>query len=144
LVFIPNGERTSASDAEIERRFLVAMRLLQQPESEVRDLLSQDYSHGDQPLGLTYTYFLFVSGHGSYNLRLPEPMIQRILTDYRSLDLTAELSQRRLDYVYGRGLEQPATVPGWTFRHVYGNAYGNVWRVSRANPENATSIDKTP
>jgi hypothetical protein len=131
LVFVPNGERTSATDVEIERRFLIAMRLLQRSEREVHDLLAQDYAHGDQPLGLTYTYFLFVSGHGSYNLGLPEPELERIMADYRRVDLTRELGQWRVDYVYGRDSETPAVVPGWSFRRAYGNAFGTVWGVSR-------------
>jgi hypothetical protein len=131
-VFVPNGERTSASDAEIERRFLIAMRLLQRADGEVYDLLAQDYSRGDPPLGLTYTYFLFVSGHGSYNLGLPEPTLERIVTDYRVLDLPSELGQWRVDYIYGRGSESPATLPGWSLHWVYGNNYGNVWRITRA------------
>jgi hypothetical protein len=140
LVFVPNGERTSATDAEIERRFLIAMRLLQRPEREVHDLLAQDYFHGDPPLGLTYTYFLFVSGHGSYNLGLPEAQLERIMADYRRLDLTRELGQWRVDYVYGRDSETPAVVPGWSFRRAYGNAFGNVWGVTRDTAETGGKV----
>jgi hypothetical protein len=132
LVFVPNGERTSAGDVEIERRFLVAMRLLQRPETEVHDLLAQDYTHGDPPLGLTYTYFLFVSGNNSYDLRLPESVLTPILANYRQLDLARELGERRLDYIYGRGSERPRPLHGWKFRRVYGNDYGTVWRVGRS------------
>jgi hypothetical protein len=127
LLFVPNGERTSANDAEIERRFLIAMRLLQHPETDVRDLLARDYLHGDQPLGLTYTYFLFVSGNQSYNMALPGSKLTPLLEDYRGLDLASELGRWRLNYVYGNGSETPAVVPGWSFRRVYGNEFGNVW-----------------
>jgi hypothetical protein len=128
-VFVPNGERTSVNDAEIERRFLIAMRLLQLPEREVHDLLAKDHRQGDQPLGLTYTYFLFVSGYGSYNLGLPASTIERILAEYRQLDVARELEKRRVNYVYASGVERPATVPGWNLRRMYGNPYGNVWRI---------------
>jgi hypothetical protein len=131
LLFVPNGERTSAGDIEVERRFLIAMRLLDRPEDEVHDLLAQDYSHGEQPLGLTYTYFLFVSGNGSYNLGLPEALLAPILADYRQLDLARELSQRRLNYIYVQGVERPTAVPGWNFRWAYGNGYGNIWESNR-------------
>jgi hypothetical protein len=131
LVFVPNGERTSASDDEIERRFLVAMQLLRRPPEDVYNLLAQDVRQGVPPLGLTYTYYLFVSGHGSYNLRLSDATLERILTDYRQLDLAGELSQRRVDYVYGRGTETPAAVAGLSHHWLYGNSYGNVWRIER-------------
>ncbi|MDQ6672220.1 MAG: hypothetical protein M3069_16000 [Chloroflexota bacterium] len=132
LLFVPNGERTSTSDAEVQRRFIVGMRLLQRPEGQVHDLLAQDAAHGEPPLGLTYTYFLFVSGNGSQDLRLPEAQLPPILADYRELELARELAGRRLDYIYGRGAERPATVPGWTFRWAYGNQFGNVWEAVRS------------
>jgi hypothetical protein len=111
------------------------MRLLQRPQRDVYELLTQDHAHGDRPLGLTYTYFLFVSGNGSYNLRLPEFRLAPALAEYRQLNVAHELKQRRLNYVYGRGDERPAEVPGWTFRWVYGNAFGNIWKVERAADE---------
>jgi hypothetical protein len=132
LVFVPNGERTSAGDREIARRFLIAMRLLQLPETTVHDLLAQDASHGDPPLGLTYTYFLFVSGNGSDELRMPEATLTPLLAEYRQLDLARELAQTRLNYIYGRGTQEPVAVPGLTFRWVYGDPYGTVWEVVRA------------
>lgn len=144
LVYVPNGERTSASDNEIEQRFLTATRLLQVPEKQVYELLAQDAAHGDPPLGLTYTYFLFVSGNRSYNLGMPEAALRPILTEYRQLDLAHELGRFRLDYIYGRGKQYPAPVTGWTFRLVYENPYGNVWEVARAMPEiRATSTKGT-
>ncbi len=144
LVFVPNGERTSASDTEIERRFLTAMRLLQRPEADVHALLAQDYSQGDQPLGLTYTYFLFVSGNGSYNLRLPEMTLKPMLAYYRQLDLAHELERSRLDYIYARGPESPAPVRGWGFERVYANAYGTVWQVTRAGTEARDGVAAHP
>jgi len=128
---VPNGERSSASDEEIERRFLVAMRLLQRPAADVHDLLAHDVSQGDPPLGLTYTYFLFVSGHGSYDLRLDDATLERVVTDYQQLDLATELGKRRVDYVLGRGAESPAAVPGWDWSWMYGNADTNLWRIER-------------
>jgi len=138
LLFVPNGERTSAGDVEVQRRFLIAMRLLGRPEGDVHDLLAQDFAHGDQPLGLTYTYFLFVSGNGSYNLGMPEAELPKILAEYRQLELAPELGARRLNYVYSRGPERPTEVPGWSFRQVYGNDYGIVWQ---ANPIAAGASD---
>jgi hypothetical protein len=140
LVFVPNGERTSAGDAEIERRFLIAMRLLQRPQHDVQELLAQDHAHGDHPLGLTYTYFLFVSGNGSYDLRLPESKLVPTLARYREMNLAHELEQRRLDYVYGHSDERPAAVPGWIFRWVYGNTFGNVWQVERATDNAGNNV----
>jgi hypothetical protein len=135
LVFLPNGERTSAGDLEIQQRFLIAMRLLQRPETDVHDLLAQDFNHGDQPLGLTYTYFLFVSGNGSQNLRLPEAALTPILAQYRLLDLARDIGERRLNYIYARGAERPAWVRGWSFRWVYGNDFGNVWEAAHTRAE---------
>jgi hypothetical protein len=125
-VFVPNGERTSASNQEIAERFLIAMKLLQHSDNDVRALLAQDVEHGDPPLGLTYTYFLFL---GTDNWRLPDSEIDRLLLKYRNLDLSQELAQRRVNYVYGRGGEQPTSVPGWTFRDAYSDAYGVLWQV---------------
>jgi hypothetical protein len=125
-VFVPNGERTSASNQEIGERFLIAMKLLGHSEDDVRALLAQDVAHGEPPLGLTYTYFLFL---GTNQWRLPDWQIDAMLIEYRWLDLSRELDKRRLDYVYARGREQPQTVPGVRFIEAYADTYGHVWRV---------------
>ncbi|MBV9597054.1 MAG: hypothetical protein JOZ87_09320 [Chloroflexi bacterium] len=125
-VFVPNGERTSASSQEIGERFLIAMKLLGHSEDDVRALMAQDVQHGDPPLGLTYTYFLFL---GTDNWRLPESQIDSMLEEFRKLDLNQELGQRRVNYVYGRGDEQPRAVSGYTFREAYSDTYGKLWQV---------------
>jgi hypothetical protein len=130
-VFVPNGERTSASNDEIAERFLIAMKLLNHSEGDVRALLAQDAQHGEPPLGLTYTYFLFL---GTDDWRLPDSQIDAIVTRYRQLDLNTELTRRKLDYVYGRDGEQPITVPGWTFRETYTDAYGALWQAQSVAP----------
>jgi len=130
-VFVPNGERTSASNQEIGDRFLVAMKLLGHSESDVRTLLAQDVDHGKPPLGLTYTYFLFL---GTDQWRLPDSQINSMLAEYRGLDLPHELRVRRVDYVYGRGREQPTAVPGLSFVEAYTNNYGQVWRMEPVAP----------
>jgi hypothetical protein len=130
-VFVPNGERTSASNVEIADRFLIAMKLLNHGEGDVRALLAQDIYHGEPPLGLTYTYFLFL-GTGTW--RLPESQIDNMIGQYRALDLSTELGRRRLDYVYGLNGEQPIAVPGWTFHETYSDAYGTLWQVEPATP----------
>ena len=101
-VFVPNGERTSASNQEIGERFLIAMKLLNHSEDDVRALLSQDVDHGEPPLGLTYTYFLFL---GTDRWRLPDSQIDAMLDDYRGLDLSRELAhtQTRLRVRSWRG-----------------------------------------
>ena len=88
-VFVPNGERTSASNQEIADRFLIAMKLLNRGEGDVRALLAQDVKHGEPPLGLTYTYFLFL---GTDDWRLPDSQIDSMLAEYRALDLGTELA----------------------------------------------------
>jgi hypothetical protein len=130
-VFVPNGERTSASNQEIGDRFLIAMKLLDHSEGDVRAWLAQDVNHGEPPVGLTYTYYLFL-GTGTW--RLPDSQIDSMLAEYRSLDLSTELGRRRIDYVYGRTGEQPIVVPGWTFREAYSDPYGEVWQVAPAAP----------
>jgi hypothetical protein len=130
-VFVPNGERTSASNQEIGDRFLIAMKLLQHGDDEVRALLAQDVNHGEPPLGLTYTYFLFL---GTDRWRLPDSQIDAMIDEYHSLDLSAELGRRRFDYVYGRGGEQPKAVVGWNFHEAYADAYGELWRVEPSVP----------
>lgn len=125
-VFVPNGERTSATNQEIAQRFLIAMKLLGHSESDVRALLAQDVQHGDPPLGLTYTYFLFL---GTDNWRLPDSQIDGMLQTYRTLDLSQGLAERRLNFVYGRDGEQPMDIAGWTFREVYSDVYGKLWQV---------------
>jgi hypothetical protein len=130
-VFVPNGERTSASNQEIGMRFLIAMKLLGHSEDEVRALLSQDIAHGDPPLGLTYTYFLFL---GTDEWRSPDSEIQRMLAEYRQLDLGKELGRRRVNFVYGRAQEQPSAVSGWTFREEYADSYGGLWQAGPSAP----------
>jgi hypothetical protein len=127
-VFVPNGERTSASNQEIAQRFLVAMKLLNHSEDDVRALLAQDVKHGDPPLGLTYTYYLFL-GTGTW--RLSDSQIDSLLDDYRTLDLSQELGRRRVNYVYGRGGEKPVAVPGWAYQEAYSDAYGELWQVDQ-------------
>jgi len=133
-VFVPNGERTSASNDEIATRFLITMKLLDHSEDDIRALLAQDVFHGEPPIGLTYTYFLFL---GTDDWRLPESQIDAMLAQYRQLDLSAELTRRRVDYIYGQTGEQPIPVRGWTFHETYSDAYGEIWQaeqVERASP----------
>jgi hypothetical protein len=130
-VFVPNGERTSASNQEIATRFLIAMKLLNHPENDIRGLLAQDVFHGEPPLGLTYTYFLFL---GTDEWRLPDSQIDDMLAQYRTLDLSTELTRRRINYVYAQAGEQPIAVAGWTFDEAYSDAYGEVWRTERITP----------
>jgi uncharacterized protein (DUF2062 family) len=124
-VFVPNGERTSASTKEIGERFLIAMKLLKHNRDEVRAMLAQDRDHGEPPLGLTYTFFLFL---GVDNLRLDDAQIEAMLGRFEGLDLAQALAGRRVDYIYGRGVEVPADVRGWKFNEVYANRYGRVWQ----------------
>jgi len=105
------------------------MKLLGHSEDDVRALLIQDVDHGEPPLGLTYTYFLFL---GTDRWRLPDSQVDSMLAEYRGLDLPHELRVRRIDYVYARGAEQPRAVPGLSFVEAYANTYGQVWRVEPA------------
>jgi hypothetical protein len=130
-VFVPNGERTSASNQEIATRFLIAMKLLDHGEHDIRRLLAQDVFHGEPPLGLTYTYFLFL---GTNDWRLPDSQIDDMLAQYRRLDLSTELARRRINYVYALDGEQPIGVPGWTFHETYSDAYGEIWQAARTTP----------
>jgi hypothetical protein len=133
-VFVPNGERTSASNDEIGWRFVIAMKLLGHDESEIRALMAQDVTHGEPPIGLTYTYFLFL---GTENWRLTDTEIDRLLQQYRGLDLGKALGRWRIDYVYGRGSERPGSVPGWRFTETYADPYGSVWRLEQAAAESS-------
>lgn len=127
--FVPSGERTSANDQEVMRRFLVGMKLLDRSPEYVQSLLEMDSDHADPPLGLTYTYFLFVGGDGIINRRLPESAIAQAMAEYRQLNLKYELAKQRVDYIYARGSERPAKVDDWTFTPAYETAYGSVWHV---------------
>jgi hypothetical protein len=131
-VFVPSGERTSASNEDIGQRFLIAMKLFQHSEGDVRAVLAQDVDHGEPPLGLTYTYFLFL---GVDRWRLPDSTIDYLLSQYRTLDLSRELGRWRLDYVYGSGPEWPAEVSGWTFSEAYADGYGHLWRIEPLGAE---------
>jgi len=129
-VFVPNAERTSAPDGEIAQRFLIAMKLLQHSPGEVRALLAQDVTHGEPPVGLTYSYFLFLAPD---RWRLPDADIDRLLTAYGAIDLRSELARRRLDYVYAVGAERPADLPGWAFTPSLDTSGGHLWRVAAAS-----------
>ena len=107
------------------------MKLLNHPENDIRGLLAQDVFHGEPPLGLTYTYFLFL---GTDEWRLPDSQIDDMLAQYRTLDLSTELTRRRINYVYAQAGEQPIAVAGWTFDEAYSDAYGEVWRTERITP----------
>lgn len=131
LPFVPYGERTSASNQETERRFLVGMKVLGTDESVVRNLLAQDSDHADPPLGLTYTYFLFIGGSGIVNRRLPDAAVESAVSQFRTLDLDRELGQQRVDYLYARGSERPAQLDGWSFTQVYPTGYGSIWHIQR-------------
>ena len=108
-VFVPNGERTSAPNQEIGDRFLIAMKLLNHSESDVRRLLAQDVDHGEPPLGLTYTYFLFL---GTERWRLPDSQIDSMLAEYRGAGLASRAASppNRLCIWSRRGTA--AAVPG--------------------------------
>ena len=128
-VFVPNAERTSAPDDEIAQRFLIAMKLLQHDAGDVRALLAQDVTHGEPPLGLTYSYFLFLAPD---RWRLSDADIDRLLSSYGAIDLRTELGRWRLDYVYAVGPERPAEVPGWVFSPAFDMGDGHLWRVAAA------------
>jgi hypothetical protein len=129
--FVPCAERTSANNEEVKRRFLVGMKLLDRSPEYVQSLLTMDSDHADPPLGLTYTYFLFLGGDGIVNRRLPEHAIAQAVAEYRQLDLKSELAKQRVDYVYAQGLERPAKVDGWRFTLADETPHGSVWRVQR-------------
>jgi hypothetical protein len=129
--FVPCGERTSADNQEVQRRFLVGMKLLDRSPEYVQSLLEMDSDHADPPLGLTYTYFLFIGGDGIINRRLPDDMIAAAMAEYRQMDLKSELAKQRVDYVYARGSERPVKVDDWRFTLAYESAYGSVWHVQR-------------
>jgi len=129
--FVPNGTRSTASNEEIMHRFLMAMKLLGHSENTVRDILARDAGQGDQPLGHTYTYYLFQSSYGSINRRLPDNRIERILHDYRKIDLAHELRSVRADYVYVRKSENLQPIVGWIFTKSYANQYGTVWHFGK-------------
>lgn len=131
--FVPSGDRTGASYDEIMRRFLVGMKLLQVSPGDVRQLLAEDHDHAAPPIGLTYTYDLFTGGHGIVDWRLPDASIASALQEYEALDLSYELGQQRLDFVYTAGMSQPAQVSGWRIERMYTDAYGSVWHVSPAS-----------
>lgn len=131
--FIPNGTRTTASNEEILERFLAGEKLLGHSEEWVRAALAQDYDAGDQPLGITYVYYLFQGHYDSADRRLGDPAIDAALGKLRAMDLKDELSRFRLDYIYARGSEQPVVVSGYAFREAFHNPYGTVYRITRRN-----------
>jgi hypothetical protein len=130
---VPYGERTGVDYNEIMRRFLTGMKLLQRSPEEVRSLLVQSHEQAPLPLGLTYSYFLFVGGHGIADWRLPDNEISVALQRYQSLDLAAELGRQKVDYVYTPVGQQPASVAGWRLAQVYDSGYGVVWRLEPAS-----------
>jgi hypothetical protein len=130
---VPYGERTGVDYDEIMRRFLTGMKLLQRPPEEIRSLLAQNNQQAPPPLGLTYSYFLFVGGHGIANWRLPDNEIAVAVDRYQSLDLATELARQKVDYVYAPSGQQPASVPGWTLARVYDSGYGVLWRLEPAS-----------
>jgi hypothetical protein len=131
--FIPNGTRTTASNEEILERFLAGEKLLGHSGEWVRDALAQNTAAGDQPLGITYVYYLFQANYDSPDRRLRDSAVAAALEKFRAMDLKDELSRFRLDYIYARGSEQPVTVPGYAFRETFHSPYGTVWQITRTN-----------
>jgi len=131
--FIPNGTRTTASNAEILERFLAGEKLLGHADEWVRAALAQNADAGDQPLGITYAYYLFQSSYDSPGRRLQDAAIEAALAQFRAMDLAKELARFRLDYIYARGSEQPSAVPGYTFHEAFRSPFGTVYRIARTN-----------
>jgi hypothetical protein len=129
--FVPSGGRSTISNEEIERRFLIAMKLLGHDAEAIRQLLAQKSTGDDPSRGFTYTYYLFQAGYGQVDRGLPEDRLNRIAHHYRELDLTRELGRWRLDYVYVGRTETLQPVPGWRFERVAVTSDGGVWQVLR-------------
>lgn len=129
--FVPSGARSSASNQEIERRFLIAMKLLGHSETEVRKLLAQEASAAEPPLQLTHSFYLFLGGYGQISRRLPLKKIEGILREFRQMDLAQELGRFRANYVYRRATENLQPLPGWSFTTVYTDPYGSVAAIEK-------------
>ena len=138
-VYVPDAERSGVAYRQIERRYLIAMKLMRHSEQDLRDELGRDAFHGDPPLGLTTSYYLFGDAGGTRRRGLVEARLAEALRDYRALDLESELRRWRVDYAYARAGEVPAQVRGWTIREVYETRFGSVWRVQ---PAAATAQDQ--
>ncbi|MBV9546116.1 MAG: hypothetical protein JOY61_17235, partial [Chloroflexi bacterium] len=89
--FVAYGERTGLSYTDLMQRFLIGMKLLQTPPEHIRALLAQDHDHADPPVGLTYSYFLFIGAEGMTNWRLSDGEIDAALERYQTLNLSTDL-----------------------------------------------------
>ena len=136
--WIPNGTRTTASNAEILDRFLIGAKLTGENDQWVRTALAQSTREGNQPLGHTYIYYLFQGNYNSPDRRLGDDAIQIAIEKYRKMDLSLELPRFRLDYVYARGSAWPRVVPGYKFSELYRNPYGGIFGVERISSAGQT------
>ena len=128
--WIPNGTRTTASDREILDRFLTAAKLLRKGEPWVRYALSQGFAASDHGLGLAYVYYLFQANYDSPDRRLRPPAVERAIARYREIDLSHDLRQFRLDYVYKRSEEELEPVAGLEFTPVFRSQFGSIYAVA--------------
>jgi hypothetical protein len=132
--FVPCGGRTTISDEDIERRYLIAMKLLGHDAEAIRQILARKAPGDDPSTGFTYTYYLFQAGYGQVDRGLPVDRLDQIGHRYRALDLARELGRWRLDYVYVERTETLQQVPGWSFVQVAVTPAGSVWHV-RPEPQ---------
>ena len=116
--FIPNGTRTTASNAEILERFLAGEKLLGHSEDWIRAALAQNTAASEQPLGITYVYYLFQGNYDSPDRRLRDPAVRggaQSISRHGPRDQNWRGSGSRL-CLWARPGEQPVPVHGYAFR----------------------------
>jgi hypothetical protein len=128
------GSRTSASNEEILERFLFANALSGTPVSRVAAELREQGTGPHALPFVTYSFMLFEQSpymnpatHSMY-----EAKTQELLTQYRNLQLPAELNRYRVDYVYAPMDQRPPQIAGWRLTEVLTTGDGRLWRIERA------------
>ncbi len=136
-ILFANGTRTTAPDAELLDRFLLASRLAGATPDQVRTELTAVYpAPRPAPQVPTYTYYLFEAS--PYELagarRIAPAQLPALLEQYRTLDLPAALRRFRIDFLWTESATPPPTIPGWTFNPVLTTPAGRLLSLAPTAP----------
>jgi hypothetical protein len=133
-VLFSDGSRSTASDAELMERFLLASRLAGASVQQVHTELTTGETSGPGAANATYTGYLYESSpwemHNGMRRIVPD-RVEGVMQWFSSMNLAGELSRFRVDYLWTEPGRRPATVQGSSWKKAFSSADGSLWQLIR-------------